>query len=415
MRKSSPAWSFKGKHQRAFSSDAPGPGAYTPSNYSFQASPNYGMGTSFRLQLKTKDQSPGPGTYTPLNSWRKTARTVFGKSKRNAYKGSSSTPGPGYYKTDGNAKGPSYSLKGKNYKISLEQVPGPGTYDPKIEALKEQNLTVKIGKAKREIFYSDDYSPGPGTYTVSQEEKGIKWRFGTEKKNHLKRSSSPGPGSYNSHFSNSSAKFSMSPRRPMTSGSKENPGPGAYSPRVVSSSPKFSLGKSERDKFNKTCIMPGPNAYSPRIENNKGIRIGKSKRNFNDSSTETPGPGAYNPKPQKGSPEYSLRTKYTAKMEIGPGPGIYDPKLAYVKENSPAWRVSKTKKNWEKTKELVPGPGSYDNKATLSGPKWGFGTSRRNDLKISDVPGPGDYDIKPLIPDVPHYLMSESSSLSRGY
>mmetsp|Transcript_22440 Transcript_22440/g.22144 ORF Transcript_22440/g.22144 Transcript_22440/m.22144 type:complete len:129 (+) Transcript_22440:575-961(+) len=128
----------------------------------------------------------------------------------------------------------------------------------------------------------------------------------------------------------------MSPRRPMTSGYKESPGPGAYSPRNTSSSPKFSLGKSERDKLNKTCIMPGPNAYSPRTENNKGIRIGKSKRKFNDSSTETPGPGAYNPKPQKGSPEYSLRTKYTTKMEIGPGPGIYDPKLVYVKENSPA-------------------------------------------------------------------------------
>jgi len=56
----------------------------------------------------------------------------------------------------------------------------------------------------------------------------------------------------------------------------------------------------------------------------------------------------------------------------------------------------------------APGPGFYSLKDNLPGPKYGFGSSKRDGLKKSDVPGPGTYNLKPKFADVPNYVFNGS-------
>lgn len=52
-----------------------------------------------------------------------------------------------------------------------------------------------------------------------------------------------------------------------------------------------------------------------------------------------------------------------------------------------------------------PGPGIYDNKSQLKGPKYGFGSSTRVQLKYDNSPGPGFYKIPTQVGNVASYSM----------
>lgn len=58
-----------------------------------------------------------------------------------------------------------------------------------------------------------------------------------------------------------------------------------------------------------------------------------------------------------------------------------------------------------------PGPGNYEaslNNKTAA-PKFGFGSSTRNDLKKLNTPGPGAYKLNSSVGDVPAYAMPNRS------
>lgn len=80
-----------------------------------------------------------------------------------------------------------------------------------------------------------------------------------------------------------------------------------------------------------------------------------------------------------------------------PGPGKYNPNGLYVLENSPNFGIGKSQKSFEsdfeRNSKTIPGPGSYGKSSTLSGPKWGFGSSPRSGDKKDPVPGPGAYNL----------------------
>jgi hypothetical protein len=112
----------------------------------------------------------------------------------------------------------------------------------------------------------------------------------------------------------------------------------------------------------------------------------------------TPGPGNYSIESVEKAPSYSLRSRPIEKVvEKAPGPGKYDPKTEYVLESQPNFGIGKSEKKFEteleRNSKFIPGPGTYGNSTSLSGPKWGFGSSERVQEKKMNVPGPGAYNV----------------------
>jgi len=95
---------------------------------------------------------------------------------------------------------------------------------------------------------------------------------------------------------------------------------------------------------------------------------------------------------------FSLRSRPVEKIvQNAPGPGKYSPNGLYVLENPPNFGIGKSLKSFEsdfeRNSKTIPGPGSYGKASTLSGPKWGFGSSPRAEEKKDRVPGPGAYNL----------------------
>lgn len=65
MRKTSPAWSFRGRSSKSITLPVPGPGTYTPSQSNLESSPSFRIGKSNRLNSNSKFSEPGPANYTP--------------------------------------------------------------------------------------------------------------------------------------------------------------------------------------------------------------------------------------------------------------------------------------------------------------------------------------------------------------
>ena len=76
MKKSSPAWSMRGKSKDNSSLEVPGPGSYNPNLNNLDKSPNYKIGTSDRLSNKLSWDNPGPGSYDPKQSAKLSPRAV---------------------------------------------------------------------------------------------------------------------------------------------------------------------------------------------------------------------------------------------------------------------------------------------------------------------------------------------------
>ena len=76
MRKTSPAWSFRGRSLQLISKAAPGPGSYSPSRANLETSPSFRIGKSKRLDSTYKFAYPGPGNYNPEKPTNNLANTV---------------------------------------------------------------------------------------------------------------------------------------------------------------------------------------------------------------------------------------------------------------------------------------------------------------------------------------------------
>jgi len=202
-----------------------------------------------------------------------------------------------------------------------------------------------IGTSKRSTDWRTGGQPGPGAYNPSNLNKNAApgWRLGTASRSTDRKNDTPGPGSYN------------------------------------------SPGK----------ISPAPPSY--------GIA---SKYNSADKSF-VPGPGAYNATGLRGydatPPAFSFRVKTAnpdGRTKV-PGPGAYDQTTLVANQTSPAYRIGTSKRDELYRSGEVPGPGQYSTRPSSafnkdSGPKYGFGTSDRNELNAMSktLPGPGTYAVK---------------------
>ena len=75
-------------------------------------------------------------------------------------------PGPGHYdQASMIGKGLSFQMQGKSSLMKGNEVPGPGSYEAQIEAVKDRIQAAKIAGGKRDTLGLSSYDlskPGPG-------------------------------------------------------------------------------------------------------------------------------------------------------------------------------------------------------------------------------------------------------------
>jgi len=132
----------------------------------------------------------------------------------------------------------------------------------------------------------------------------------------------------------------------------------------------------------------------------------RDKLNDSFSPKGSPGPGTYEPKSYLGEgPKVSIKQRVNnnvAKSLTIPGPGAYEPKLEAVARKYPDIGIGYGKRDdaiSSNSGANIPGPGYYPLNELGTGPKYGFGTGKRQLSKLDDVPGPGHYEIPSRIGD----------------
>ena len=198
---------------------------------------------------------------------------------------------------------------------------------------------------------------------------------------------------------------------------KDAPGPGNYDPSLSSvrkAGPKFGIGKTSKSKIaNIYGDVPAPNSYAPSsnfIKNQSAAwGMGSNKRPALSQILDTPGPGQYNPpKLNKSGP--SLRGKASVHLKESPGPGAYSPEGRHVKSKAPQFSMGTDRKKTIAAKPLnkFPGPGSYNGNKMKRNTSYGFGSSKRMEIKCDHSPGPGAYRIPTKVRNLEVYSLSKN-------
>lgn len=126
----------------------------------------------------------------------------------------------------------------------------------------------------------------------------------------------------------------------------------------------------------------------------------RDKLSESASFKETPGPGSYASKSFLGEgPKIGIKQRgnnqVTESLTV-PGPGAYEPKLEPIIRKFPQIGIGHGKRDGAISSTIgpsAPGPGYYHLNDLGKGPKYGFGTGKRQADRFNDVPGPGQYEI----------------------
>ncbi|OMJ89603.1 hypothetical protein SteCoe_8230 [Stentor coeruleus] len=401
MRKTSPAWSFRGRSLQTIAKILPGPGSYSP-NQSFQSSsPSFQIGKSNRLQSPKKIVYPGPADYIPEKPLVSTATTIFPKTKRPELSKSPETPGPGAYNPRSQEYSPGCKIPESSEIIKENQVPGPGQYSPKPQDIE---FNYSIPKEKRKELYKPlEPIPGPGSYNLALEIGGPKYGVSKGLRYFNKKFSLPGPGTYTVKSDFEAPKYTMTGRQ-LNPIRDQSPGPGSYSPSTSFTSISYSIGKSQHQVLNKIKTRnPGPGTYNLHENTNPGYSIGSSKRPALYIIQDTPGPGKYDYLNKNNTPAYSIsRGNNLSKSQEEPGPGQYNPQDTFL--SGPKWKIGTEDKRLKFEEKNGPGPGTYKKKTTNESKTHSFGKSGLKAIVKNTGPGPGSYEVKSSIGELPNYF-----------
>lgn len=198
---------------------------------------------------------------------------------------------------------------------------------------------------------------------------------------------------------------------------KGAPGPGSYDPTLEytrKSAPKYRVGRSSKSRIaNIYGDVPAPNCYRPESNfvktQSAAWGMGSNKRPGLSQILDTPGPGSYNPAlSKKGGPSMSGKSQMYIKES--PGPGSYSPDVNPTTKKAPKFSMGSEQKKTISAKPLnhFPGPGNYDGDKLKTRVSYGFGTSKRMDIKHDGSPGPGAYKIPTKIRDLQTYSLQKN-------
>ena len=422
--KTSPAYSFSLSKKGELIKDdrliTPGPERYNPKKFILHDG-TLKIGLSKRIHSKIKE-SPGPGQYNVPSKFPQGLKySMGGKINYENNKEQKNIPGPGTYKSMYKSQSSFYSFGMKLKDLKIDETPGPGNYNLR----KKKDLYIPsyiFGKEKRifsQIISSNERNPGPGNYKYSEDAIRLHYphfSFGKEeRKIDIKNRDIPGPGTYNhkEYLGKEGLKISLSPRYEIKNKTVNKLGPGQYNKTDLNfykpKSPSTKMGKFKRFSFSSNDIFndtPGPGKYnyinsiSIVKKSDPSWKIGTGKRRpLIDIDKYIPGPGIYDvtKKIGKDSPYFSMGHKGKEKSINfnSPGPGNYNLDKVITFEHSPTWKLGTSKKLLKLNINTdIPGPGAYTVRTkSSSGPKFGFGKSKRGFLTINNMPGPGTYHI----------------------
>lgn len=157
------------------------------------------------------------------------------------------------------ASAQSYSFSKSPRKIhDIYSVPGPGVYEPKLGSAFSG---YSLGKSPRILSNYRTFSPGPGEYSYSIQEKRYQYSISKARNRNFHLTDSPGPGYYNpaltiSKESSPQTRFSRQPRMP--NHNIFTPSPGQYeipSSKTVG----FTIPRASPKAVH--TISPGPGVY----------------------------------------------------------------------------------------------------------------------------------------------------------
>jgi hypothetical protein len=135
--------------------DAPGPGAYDPSNNLNRRSvPKFRFGRSSKSKISNiYGDVPAPNSYKPHSNFVKSQSAAWGMGsyKRPALSQILDTPGPGSYDPANTLKREGPSFKGKS-KVHLAESPGPGTYSPDVRQSKTKAPHFSLGTEQKKTI-----------------------------------------------------------------------------------------------------------------------------------------------------------------------------------------------------------------------------------------------------------------------
>jgi len=369
--KTSPKWSFPGKHDAEPVKATPGPGAYRSDQDAAQnRTPAYGFGNSNRERQRPQS-APGPGSYAAQERNKQTSPSWnFGTSNRDRG-GVVGTPGPGAY-----AAAPDFHEGPK------------ATMTPRRDGLGPNMV-----------------NPGPGSYNhaVHVDSQGPKYGFGKSGRAGGERSAGPGPGAYMGNHDalhQSPPMHTMTPRR-NSRGRATTPGPGSYrtcSAPHSGTQPKWGFGTSSRNGGGGYAgENPGPGSYATDKANGaEGPKFTMQPRRASNSRPTTPGPGAYrSDATPESAPKWGFGSGGRTPPPAGgtPGPGSYQRSGMGGATHDGRGGCTMTPRRETGSRPTTPGPGAYQQRMADAGdPSFSFGSSQRGNQMPSNAPGPGSYN-----------------------
>jgi hypothetical protein len=230
-------------------SQAPGPGQYAPSDATLRdKSPAFTMRPKTAGPRVGRD-GPGPGEYYPPASTNGPAFSMRGRPKD--HPSSASTPGVGAYDSSGpSSQGPAFSLRGRPHDPpSRFAGPSPQEYGPGADLRSKRPPAWSFGASSRPALSRSGEGPGPGQYTLSDDEAHRRGRGPTlsgRPKSADVRNKSPGPAYLPSDETVRKRVTGgvMSGRPRDDRDSSQAPGPGQYAPSDATlrdKSPAFTM------------------------------------------------------------------------------------------------------------------------------------------------------------------------------
>jgi hypothetical protein len=161
------------------------------------------MGKGGRSRVDTgSTNDPSPHQYHPNDKLTRCSSPFWkmGKSYRPPLLQSKKVPDPTAYTIPSSlGKGPKVMFHGKRPEAKVENLPGPGAYNPNAKVTLERYPAIALSTGPR---VEKDYStrkdvPGPGYYKTGSTLKGPKFGFGVSGKSFPKTDVDiPGPGTY---------------------------------------------------------------------------------------------------------------------------------------------------------------------------------------------------------------------------